>query len=171
MYLLCNTFPETSGNPELNEIKIIGVGSPFGADQAGWQLVDELQKKLKHTEPGHRFTFMKTDRPGVRLLSLLETNSCVVIIDAVDNKYKLGELLLLDKNDLLVEQSGLSTHRTGMAEIIQLGETLSILPEQMLIFGICIDVTSDTQLDYEIIRKLSEELGSILQQELRLPLH
>jgi hydrogenase maturation protease len=155
----------------LNEIKIIGIGSPFGADQAGWQLVDELQKKSNSTEAGYRLVFMKTDRPGARLLSLLETTTSAVIIDAVDNKHKHGELLLLDKTDLLVEQSGLSTHRTGVAETIQLGESLSMLPEHMLIFGICIDASSATLLNNTTIRKLSEELISILQQNLQPALH
>jgi hydrogenase maturation protease len=150
----------------MNEITIIGVGSPFGADQAGWLLVDALQQANKYGDAGNALVFTKTDRPGTRLLSLLENTGCAVIIDAVDNKKKYGELVQLDKKSLLANPSALSTHHTGVAEALQLGESLSALPEKLIIFGICVDAASDSVPDSTMIQKLSEEFTLKLQQAL-----
>jgi hydrogenase maturation protease len=58
--------------------RIIGIGSPFGADQAGWRAIDLLSEAgLPDCE------LLKLDRPGSELLRYFEDAQYVVLIDAV----------------------------------------------------------------------------------------
>lgn len=50
-------------------IRILGVGSPMGDDQAGWLLVDALSRSSLRSQPGVKIE--KLDRPGVSLIPLL----------------------------------------------------------------------------------------------------
>ncbi|MEW8585330.1 MAG: nitrogen fixation protein, partial [Candidatus Thiodiazotropha sp.] len=72
-------------------IRILGVGSPFGADQLAWQAIDHLAGlELEDCE------LLKLDRPGSGIVSYFHGVDQVVIIDAVRACERPGGVRALD---------------------------------------------------------------------------
>lgn len=111
-------------------IKIIGIGSPFGDDQVGWRVADQLKTELPH------IAIEKSDRPGPRLVSLLQGADTVILIDAVMSGAAVGAIHLLDYPELPNSTYFLSSHGFGVLEGLQLAEALGILPKNLSIYGI-----------------------------------
>ncbi len=112
-------------------IRIIGVGSPFGADRLGWEAVDHLQTR---TEDGCEL--IKLDRPGPGLLRYLEGAQQVVIIDAVVQGCAAGEPVLVSLETLADPAELTSCHGFGVAEALALAQTLGSLPARIDLIGI-----------------------------------
>ena len=111
---------------------VLGIGSPFGVDNSGWLIIDQLAK-LKQA-PNTKL--QKSDRPGLKLLDLVNGYHRVIIIDAaIDNNLTSPELLHLKKEQLLVAKS-ISSHQIGVAEALSLGANLNKLPEKIDLFAI-----------------------------------
>ena len=111
---------------------MLGIGSPFGVDNAGWLIIDQLTK-LKQA-PNTKL--QKSDRPGLKLLDLINGYHRVIIIDAaIDNNLTSPEILHLKKEQLLVAKS-ISSHQIGVAEALSLGANLNKLPEKIDLFAI-----------------------------------
>ena len=111
--------------------RIIGVGSPFGADQLGWRAIDLLQMlALSDCE------LIKLDRPGADLIRYLEGRDEVVIIDAVQAGESPGRLLRLEQDDLAAVACQTSSHGFGVAETLAMAAKLGALPARLTLLGI-----------------------------------
>ena len=111
--------------------RIIGIGSPFGADRLGWQAIDLLAgETLPATE------LLKLDRPGSELIRYLGDVDEVVIIDAVQAGRRPGSVLPLKRADLATLPSLDSAHGFGVAEALALAERLDALPARIRLLGI-----------------------------------
>ena len=111
---------------------VLGIGSPFGVDNSGWLIVDQLAKQ---NLPANS-KLQKSDRPGLKILDLVNGYDRVIIIDAaIDNNLTSPELLHLKKEQLLVEKS-ISSHQLGVAEVLSLGANLNKLPQKIDLFAI-----------------------------------
>jgi hydrogenase maturation protease len=132
--------------------RIIGIGSPFGADQAGWRAIDLLgDAGLPHTE------LIKLDRPGSELLRYFEDAPEVVLIDAVLADQTPGTAVRLDQHALSLAACRTSSHGFGVAESLQLAERLELLPARLLLIGIQVGP------DLEVVPELSRgQLLSLL---------
>ena len=111
--------------------RIIGIGSPFGADQLGWLAIDLLGGiSLHDTE------LIKLDRPGSELIRFFSDVEELVLIDAVQSGQAPGSLIKLTAADLASVECQTSTHGFGVAEALQLAEQLDLLPEKLFLVGI-----------------------------------
>ena len=121
--------------------KVIGIGSPFGDDQVGLLLIDELrQSEQLHSYLNGELELLAVDRPGASLLSLFEGAERVIIIDAVVSGAGLGQLhRWSDSTALEASDSFLSSHGFGLTQALTLGRQLAMLPEQLLVLGVEID--------------------------------
>ena len=120
-------------NSAVNTI-IIGIGSPYGADQLGWQVVDQL--KSQQVVLSKRNIRLETcDRPGTLLLDYLKGVHKAILIDAIEGGTS-GNLLTLNKQQLLHQNTLHSSHQFGVAETIALGEQLNLLPEELVMYGV-----------------------------------
>ncbi|MEN8179511.1 MAG: hydrogenase maturation protease [Pseudomonadota bacterium] len=111
--------------------RVIGIGSPFGADQLGWQAID-----LLHNSPLGDCELIKLDRPGSDLIRYFEAVDDLVLIDAVQSDQTPGSPLRLDVADLSSVECRTSTHGFGVAEALQMAEQLALLPDKLLLIGI-----------------------------------
>ena len=124
----------------MKRIKVIGIGSPSGQDQLGWQVVQQLQQTI--IEPGDtqkQLSFIQSDRPGLRLLELIKDTDLAILVDAIDKKECAGQLFKLERTDLLQADQPLSSHALGVSETLALGDALGDLPKELVLFGMCID--------------------------------
>ena len=143
----------------MNRIKILGIGSPFGDDQAGWKVIENLQKHLIHSP---HIVLESEDRPGVRLIELMHGFHTVFIIDAVKSGNEVGTIHRF-KNDVILDcQNRFSTHGLSILEAIQLASTLHELPDTLIFYGIEVDtIILDSTLSQrveEAIKKLVKRL-------------
>jgi len=122
-------------------LKVIGIGSPFGDDQVGLLLINELrQSEQLHSYLSGELELLAVDRPGASLLSLFEGAERVIIIDAVVSGAGLGQLHRWpDSTTLESCDSFLSSHGFGLIQALTLGRQLALLPEQLLVLGVEID--------------------------------
>jgi hydrogenase maturation protease len=112
--------------------RILGIGSPFGADQAGWRAVDLLSEAgdLSDCE------LIKLDRPGSELLRYLEDVEDLVLIDAVLADGAWGTVVRLERDALSLAACRTSSHGFGVAEALQLADRLELLPLRLSLIGI-----------------------------------
>jgi hydrogenase maturation protease len=114
---------------------LIGIGSPFGDDTLGWQLVDALAARGLRLA-GWDVSFSRADRPGPSLLDRLQAQDAAIIIDAMHLGGSHGSVRLVQRDELEASGSLLSGHALGVAETLELGEKLGMLPPRLEILGI-----------------------------------
>jgi hydrogenase maturation protease len=135
-------------------IRILGVGSPFGADRLAWQAIDHLAGlDLKGCE------LTKLDRPGSQLLTYLQGVERVVIIDAVRLPDNPGSVITIDLETLHQLEYLTSSHGFGVAEAIALAGQLGQLPSKFHILGIQTgeDATRLPDIDLAALERMVRE--------------
>ena len=112
---------------------IIGIGSPFGMDRLGWDVIDYLESHKLHAII--HCQLVKLDSPATELLTWLDINKQIIIIDALDGNYERGKVVQLKMSDLPKNNKKLSSHGVGLSDALQLADTLGQLPQDILIIG------------------------------------
>ncbi len=112
--------------------RIIGIGSPFGADSLGWRAID-----LLHDTPLNDAELIKLDRPGSDLIRYFEGGAELVLIDAMRSTGAVpGTPVAINYADLCAGDCLTSTHGIGVAEALQMAEQLMLLPDKLQLIGI-----------------------------------
>lgn len=124
----------------MNNIKVLGIGSPFGDDRMGWVVVELLLQKLELIpcipNPLH---LEKLDRPCIGLLEFMREARTVILIDAIKSGSPLGTIHQYENPQFENNTHLFSTHRMGIIDALQLGAALNDLPKQIFLYGIEID--------------------------------
>ncbi len=142
------------------ELHVLGIGSPFGDDQLGWEVLRLLQQRtrLSHYIP-QQLCLTCCDRPGMHLLELMRHAKNVFLIDAVKTGSSIGTLHSFENEEIEEIRGALSTHAIGVADVIKMGSILHNLPQQVILYGIEIgDVSVQFKITEPIIlaiKKLS----------------
>ena len=114
-------------------VRIFGIGSPFGDDRVGWLAVEELRGRFDSAE----VDISAHDRPGLRLVTLMQGAAQVVLVDAVKSGAAPGSLHRLEGEAILKAVARYtSTHGFGLAEALQLAQRLGELPEKIVLWGV-----------------------------------
>lgn len=124
----------------MTELKVLGIGSPFGDDSLGWEVVTLLQQqaKLKSFTP-ERLQFIYCDRPGLHVLELLHDTKAVFLIDAIKSGGVAGSLFCLKNEEIEEVTATNSTHALGIGYALKMGKALNILPKEVVLYGIEIE--------------------------------
>jgi hydrogenase maturation protease len=114
---------------------IVGAGSPFGDDRAGW-LVAEILAPVAVRHADH-VQVLALDRPGPAVLEAIVGRRLAIVVDAVAGGSETGRIHKLNLADLEDSAAGAhSTHGFGLAEALRLGAVLGRLPQRLLVYGI-----------------------------------
>ena len=139
---------------------LVGIGSPFGADQLGWQAITHLQQQdWAGHYPKWEWWVTTFDRPGFVLLDHLSGMDLAILLDALDDEGELPRRLDLDELDSV--DALISGHGLGLAETLQLGAQLGMLPRHLLIYGLPMGMVESAleglavQIDQDIAPLLS----------------
>ncbi|MGD8909985.1 MAG: hydrogenase maturation protease [Chromatiales bacterium] len=135
--------------------RILGVGSPFGADRLAWEAIDHLAGMgMDNCE------LLKLDRPGSGLLAYFTGVDSLILLDAVVLDTTPGGVSLLDGVQLRRLDSCTSSHGFGVVQAIDLAEKLGQLPERLQIVGIHTgaDLSTPPVLDTEALEALIGDL-------------
>lgn len=147
----------------MNLIKVLGIGSPFGDDQAGWKVIEILKQQI--ALPAHIAQYLMIeshDRPGIRLIELMCKADTVFLIDAIKSNKGIGTIHQFKKTDIFESENKFSTHGIGVLQALQLGCALNALPRNILFYGIEIDtIVLDSTLSLHVqiaVEKLAAQL-------------
>ena len=121
--------------------RVIGVGSPFGNDDVGWRVVEELRRRADF-EPD-RVGMLTGDRPGAGLISMMEGAEYVLLVDAVLTDAPEQSPCFLDGRDLPASFSFVSSHGFGVPEALMLADSLGRLPARVDVCGVPVSVKID----------------------------
>jgi hydrogenase maturation protease len=157
-------------------IKIIGIGSPMGLDRIGWDAVQGLEQRgLLQRFPDGGIELFNCDRPGSRLVTLLEDTPAAILIDALQGDTTPGEVHRFTPEDLSAYPGALSSHDVGMAQALALGAALGQLPSRLVIYGIEIgagqwdDEAAMTALTGQAVTQLHPRVCSDIRSWLSTP--
>ncbi|MEW8506110.1 MAG: hydrogenase maturation protease [Candidatus Thiodiazotropha sp.] len=136
-------------------IRVLGIGSPFGADQLAWQAIDHLAElDLQGCE------LLKLDRPGSQVVSYFQGVEEVVIIDALRSSESPGGVRAIDLESLHQEACLTSSHGFGVVDAVALAERLGELPSRLSVIGIETgeDVNRLPAIDFPMLEDLFRRL-------------
>ena len=115
----------------MSRVRIFGIGSPSGDDQAGWLTVDALRAcGLVEVD------IEKLDRPGAGLISLLDGAAWVILVDAMQGGGQPGRIRRFGRKDWPTYSHGLSSHGFGVLDALSLAQALGSLPPRLDLYGI-----------------------------------
>ncbi|KTC86555.1 hydrogenase maturation protease [Legionella brunensis] len=147
------------------ELRVLGIGSPFGDDSLGWEVI----KLLRQQDPlqqysNKRLQLLCCDRPGLHLLELMRDVKTIFLIDAVKINGEVGALHYLKNEEIEVISPVQSTHELGVGYVMKIGNVLNSLPQEIVFYGIEIgDILFQFELSMPIknaIEKLSFRIGN-----------
>ena len=138
--------------------RVIGLGSPFGEDRAGWLVIDRLHGRVPES-----VELIALDRPGAALVNWMRACEHLVLIDAVLAPEKCGTYALLAMDEL-VQPSAVSGHMLNLAETVALAQALGQSPKKMDVYGINISNLEDISKSVsDCATRLSRQLIQHLQ--------
>jgi hydrogenase maturation protease len=115
---------------------VVGVGSPFGDDRVGWDVVEALEKAWGTTPLPIAVRTCILDRPGAALIEALQGARHVVIVDAaLAADIEPGALQWLDQDSIEVRASA-SSHGFGLAQALALARAIGAAPARIDVLAI-----------------------------------
>lgn len=122
------------------KILVLGIGSPFADDTAGWLVADQLSasKKLQDLIISGVLQIESEDRPGLNLLYWLEQEfSKIILVDMVKtNLSETGNIYTLHASEIIGFSGMLSSHNLGVSPSLALAEALGIKISHVTFWGI-----------------------------------
>ena len=110
--------------------RVIGIGSPYGDDVAGWRVVEMLSSREE----------LSTECVAIgagQLLDYLQGCQRAILIDACESAQPPGSITRLIWPDLRIPvQHRRSTHALSVGETLELAAELGHLPASVVLFGI-----------------------------------
>lgn len=140
-------------------IRVIGLGSPFGDDDAGWRVVDALRGQVSRgTE------LVALDRPGALLVSRLVDAGHLVLVDALQTAGRVGGIRRLDPLDLASPGFDCGSHQLRLVDQLALAEVLGCRPRGIELWTIAIGAIGDRDPAVELaVRQLAATLARRLR--------
>lgn len=124
----------------MSQLRIFGIGSPFGDDQVGMLVANILRENLcLNGYSNLQLEVIAQDRPGVRLLDLMQGAKIVFIIDAIKTGAPLGTIHCYRNHEINCVKNNISSHSLNLGEVYSLGKILNQIPETLVLYGIEID--------------------------------
>lgn len=120
-----------------SEVRIIGVGSPFGDDSIAWSAIDFLDRQAFSVKfPSHSIELSKSDRPGIGLLELMRDCRLVVLIDAMQAGSRPGTIRSLSAEEVRDGAVAVSSHDFGIKSALAIGEAMGDIGATVEVIGI-----------------------------------
>lgn len=148
----------------MSEVRVIGIGSPFGNDSIGWQVIEKLkQQHMLTTLLPERIDLIEADRPGINLIQMLQGARFVILVDAILDTSQHGAVVRVSTHQLINARNSLSSHGLDVASAIALADKLQVLPEKLLIIGLSVHNEKADPMDEGSIDKLTAAITCELE--------
>jgi hydrogenase maturation protease len=118
-------------------LTVIGIGSPFADDRAGWNVVETLITSRQIAAYGERVAATVCRSPATELLGLLANTDIAIVVDAMRFCGAPGTVYRLEGMHIpLLTTKALSSHGMDLRSILALADTLAYSPRSTIIYGI-----------------------------------
>ncbi|MCC6208626.1 MAG: hydrogenase maturation protease [Gammaproteobacteria bacterium] len=117
----------------MSAVRVIGVGSPFGADRIGWDVVAELSR---WDELPAGMILSCCARPDRELIESLAEPGLLILIDAMHSGRSSGTVCCFTAAEVISGEDLISTHSFGIKSALRLAEALGSLKAEVWICGI-----------------------------------
>ena len=118
-------------------LTVIGIGSAFADDRAGWSVVDSLTASGEIAGYAERILVTVCGSPAGELLGLLADTEIAIIVDAVRFSGASGTVYRLESiHSPLAAAKPLSSHGFKLGDLLALAETLEHCPRVIIIYGV-----------------------------------
>jgi hydrogenase maturation protease len=149
----------------MSKLAVIGIGSPYGNDTLGWQVIGKLRGLQNDKSPlPDDVQLIACDRPGVQLISLLQDLDLAILVDAIENPAREGELHWIDPDEIRANHTAISCHGCGVHEALALAKILGELPRELRIVGLCIDAANPMPIAPARIDELAFDILDYIQR-------
>ncbi|BAV34412.1 hydrogenase [Sulfuricaulis limicola] len=154
-----------------HQVKIIGIGSPFGDDRFGWEAAQALRHSpVLDDDSSGWIEITILDRPGALLPLHWQGADIVILLDAVRSGATPGTRHRLDACDLPGAGGSCSSHGFGIASAIGLARALGNMPSRLLLRGVEADPGwSGSGLSPGVAATLPAFVRDIAEEALSLP--
>lgn len=112
---------------------IVGIGSPYGADDIGWTIVDRLK-----TRRPDKAQYIKVANP-IDVLDCLDECDELILIDAVHGLQAKAIQCWIWPNQQIKDGVFGGSHGFGVVQMLELASELQLLPMTVRIVGIGIE--------------------------------
>ena len=148
-------------------IHVLGIGSPFGDDRLGWEVIERLQQQTSiRSLPAHVLKLISCDRPGIRLLELIKEARVALLIDAMRSGTEEGTIRCLKNVEIESCEDFLSSHNIGVAQALKLGRVLNDLPQEIILYGVEVNPVEWSNVLSAPIQKAIRKLVVILEHDI-----
>ena len=148
----------------MRKIRILGIGSPSGDDQAGWLTVDAL--RASGVGDDDDVSIEKLDRPGANLIPLLENTAWAILVDAMQSEGPAGRIQRFDQQDWPSYLQGLSSHGFGVLDALTLARELGCLPARLDLYGIEIGDVMLGEVPGISVQAAAQKLAGLIANDL-----
>jgi len=149
-------------------IIVIGIGQSLrGDDGAGLRAVSQWRETFQETAGRHEVRVETLELPGLELLGYLDNMDAAVLVDAVQSSALPGSLSRFSLEEVLsFTQDSQSAHGWGVAETLQLGQTLypSLAKCRLILIGLA-------GKNFEMGARLSAEVEAALPNAAKMIQH
>jgi hydrogenase maturation protease len=152
----------------MSRVRILGIGSPSGDDQAGWLTIDALL--AAGVQADDALIIEKLDRPGANLIPLLDNNVWVILVDAMQGNGPAGRIRCFHQKDWPQYTKGLSSHGFGVLDALLLARELGSLPPRIDLYGIEIGSANPGEQAGDDIKAAAQQLARRIAADLALPM-
>jgi hydrogenase maturation protease len=143
-------------------ILVIGIGNEYRSDDgAGLAVIRALKEK---NLPGTQLTECAGD--GLNLIDTWKVAKVVILVDAVSSESEPGTIFRYNAltGPIPTHLSFHSTHTFGVAEAIEIGNTLHQLPPNLLLFGIeGTNFATGTNISSEVENAIQEVVEQVMR--------
>lgn len=112
---------------------VVGVGSPHGADQVGWTVVDRL--KARRLDDAN---YIKVANP-IDVLDCLGECDELILVDAVHGLTPNTIQCWTWPNQQITDGAYGGSHGFGVVQMLELAAELQLLPQRVMIIGIGVE--------------------------------
>lgn len=117
----------------MSPARVIGVGSPFGADRIGWDVVEALGR-WDRLPAG--VVLSRCARPDGELLDALAMPGLLLLVDAMHSGSLPGTVRRFTAEEIMAGEGMISTHSFGIKSALRLAEALVSLKAEVWVCGI-----------------------------------
>lgn len=150
----------------MTDVRVIGIGSPAADDQAGWLVIEALQRTDLTERLPCAVRIVALDRPGAQLIHEFEDADVVVLIDATRTGAPPGTIRRIDRAECFEANRSLSGHQLGVASALELANALGLLPADVRIYGIEMQSAIANGGPSHCVATAASELARTIAQEL-----
>lgn len=140
----------------LDRVLIVGLGSPFGDDRAGWHVIERLASR----EPALRKIAL---RSPAELLDQLVDIEHLVVVDACRGAGEAGTVITFNWPAIEIGRVGFSgTHDMSLDAALGIAERLGLLPAVVSIWGV--EIGESAHFESELTPAVARAVQEIVER-------